>query len=128
MPIYVDWSDTDDDLILARFEGFWTVEEFQRTISDMEAMTADLPHQVYAIAHADHSEGVPRAGNLLPDMRRMFALPVAHFVAVPSSEIATIILEVFTRLRPQWQSRVTFVDTLDEAFAVVEEKRSEANE
>jgi hypothetical protein len=127
MPIHVEWGDDDHTLILAAFEGVWTVEDFGGVITQMETMTTELSHQVYAIAYPKDSQGVPIAGNLLPDMRRMFDLPVAHFVAVPSSEIAEIILEVFTTLRPRWQQRVTFADSLEEAHAIIAEKRAEAS-
>lgn len=124
MPIHASWRDDAKAVITADFEDLWTISDFAQVLQDIRDMCKTVDHPVYAIATRRGRSGLPK-GNLLPHFRRMFELPLAHIVTVPSSELSAKILSVLTGLSPEWQSKITYVKTIEEAEALVEQMMRE---
>lgn len=118
MPIHAHWTDETRTVIYTRFQGSWTLTEFAQVLLDIKDMTRDVAHPVYAIAVGEDTR-MPRTGNLLPHLRRLFMLPLTHIYTVPGTPIATAVLSVLAQLTPDWQERITFVGTVVEAQAQV---------
>lgn len=125
MPVRAEWTDESRTILITHFEGSWTITEFAQVLQDIKGMIKEVPHPVYAIAVGQNSR-VPRTGNLLPHLRNLFLIPLAHIVAVPSTSSDTAVLSLFTQLSPDWHDKITFADSVEAAHAIIAEKRDGA--
>lgn len=117
MPVTTVWYNEEKTLLITKFEGRWTINEFAAALDEIAAMTDGISHPICAIADGRHSAGVPR-GNLLPHLRRMFQLPLVHIVSIAGSTLAEAILNALTSLDPNWRERITFMTDYDEAIRI----------
>lgn len=124
MAITADWYDESHTIIIAKFTGYWTIDEFAIVLGEIDKMTRGLEYPIYAIADGHESKGMPR-GSLIPHLKRMFKLPLTHIAVITGSKLAESILNVLTRLDANWQRHITFVSSIEAAHSVIEQQQAE---
>lgn len=126
MPISAAWDDDDKIVMVVRFDGRWTLDEFAQGVSDVERMLASVSHPVYLLADGSTGQGMPARGNLIPYLRHFFNLNVAHIAVITGTSFGRTMVNMLVSLNPQWQQRVTFVADRAAAEMLLREKQEEA--
>lgn len=126
MPVTARWVDDGKTLIIASFESSWTITEFSQVIDTINEMLETVTHPVYAIAQGKNSRGLPRGGNMIPHLKRVFDMRLEHIVVVPSSPSTNAVLEVLVRLRPKWSKHISFTNDMETAYRILAAHRSQA--
>lgn len=120
MPIIITWYDETERVIVQTFKGAWTLEEYYRSLAEMNAMYAHRPYIVHVIG--DFTEAQMAPTNLLsvrgaveaqtPDNRGLGIL-------VQPGRFIEILLTMVSSLAPRFSKDLHVVATMDEALALI---------
>ena len=122
MPIFADWFDADQTIILLRYEGNWTWNEFYETATDVvHPLLKSTSGTVYLIADFTRTITMPMNG--IMHARNVFKTmpPNWHnMVIVTPSKFIQILVDMFTKLNYQGMGeKISRADTLDEALKLI---------
>lgn len=125
MAIDAKWADDSKKLIITTFEGQWTIAEFAAVLDTISGMMAGITHPVYVLVDGRKSQGLPRGGNLVPHLRRIFSLGLAHITSVTPSRFERSMFGMLLQFNRGWQNQLEFVETMDEAYEIINAKMAE---
>ncbi len=124
MPIHVSWDD-DARTIIRMDVTPYTWDEFHSAFEAAFMLAASVPGQVDFIAVTSPDIRTPDP-NFLPQLQKVVAaMPpnVGMIVLAGGSEFGRTMISIVARVTG-WAKRFAIVDTLDEARALIAERRS----
>ncbi len=132
MPIYTEWFDADQHIILIRYEGNWTWNEFYKTATDtVHPLLKSTSRTVYLIADYTHTTTMPMNG--IMHARNVFkSMPTNwhKMVIVTSHKFIQILVDMFQKMNYQGMGeKISRANSIDDALKMIRtmEKDSTAN-
>lgn len=124
--VHVRWDDSEQSIIIYNFEAGWDWDDFYRARAEATTMMNSVPHLVSVIAY-QHYAGAYLAPNVLSHLKSMVKSRHPRLeltVIVLSSPFTRQIFTLFLKLSPEASRWYRFVDTLDQARAVITTHRA----
>ncbi|MEO8606269.1 MAG: hypothetical protein ABI690_00180 [Chloroflexota bacterium] len=124
MPVHIQWDNPEKSIIMARYEGRWTWEEFYQAAKDCEALAATVPHQINIIA--DMVDGFLPQGAPFGHAQKVASHngPQMGFIVVVSgSRFIQGLMNVSARVVPVWREKYRAANSVEEARRMIEEER-----
>lgn len=126
MNIKVSWDNDDKTVIRYDFEGPWTWDDFRIAAEEAFAMTRSVEHTVDTISN--FFPGVLLPANAMFQFRRIMEEAPKNRgvnVIVGSSAFIRTMVMMFSSVNRQLAKRIVIVDRLDQARAVLAERRKQ---
>lgn len=120
MPVQVDWLDNQQDIVILRFTGTWTWDEFFPARQQARELIQTVDHTVHIILDWTASDGrLP--GNLISNLRRAAQqrLPNTGRFYILSSRY--ILAKTLINMTARMSDRIPlmFVDSIDDVVKAV---------
>lgn len=127
MPITPQWDDDARTIIVSVYEGRWTWEDLHQANAQINAMLEGITHPVDYISDMRHGNTLPR-GHVMAQAQRVMSSSQASqdslVVFVGANHFLQALWESFTRVYRQMANNYRFVDTLEDARALITTHRS----
>lgn len=122
MPIYADWFDNEQKIILLRYEGNWTWNEFYETATNrVHPLLKSTSGTVNLIADYTHTTTMPMNG--IMHARNAFkSMPTNwhNMIIVTSNKFIQILVDMFQKMNYQGMGeKILRASTLDEALSMI---------
>lgn len=124
MGIHYEWL---DDIAVCRIEAPWSWEEYDRVGQEMMSEIAALDSPVANILDITKMGPIPSGNPLAHLQKASKSMPKNLYlsVLVGAPYGATIFMDILFRLQPESKQKARFVKTLDEALALIEQRKAE---
>jgi len=119
----MDWDNTERTIIRVIFDGVWSAEDIYRMINKGVSMLESVDHPVDSIFDFSHSTFSPK--NLLSTAEKMESdLNNNHRLAIliKANVYIKSMLKVARVFAPQALANLHFVNSLDEAYAIIDQQ------
>lgn len=128
MPIHVNWFDDTQQIILLRYEGNWTWNDFYNSADEIvHPLMQGTANTVYLIADYTHTTTMPMNG--IMHARSAFkTMPTNwhNMVIVTSNKFIQILVDMFQKMNYQGMGeKILRANTLDEALRVIRDLEKE---
>ncbi len=128
MPITVVWDDDDHSIVRYVYDGAWTWLDLRAAADQAVAMSRSVPHRVDILADLRRSGPLP-VRNAIPVLKYMAEVSppnmlIGIFVVVSGGIHVQALGNIFRRVHPSIGVRNFFVNTLEEAYALIEQDRA----
>lgn len=124
MGIKVNWYDKDKTIVRYEFEGQWRWDDLHEAIKQVNALLESVNHPVYIIIDVTEGTIVPAGAFSHMRMRSMNAAPNwAGGIFVGMNTFLKTLITTFIKVYPKLGERYAVCNTMDEALAVIAEKR-----
>lgn len=120
MGIKIVWDSSGHRILRQVMDGEWTADEYRHISERTEKLLRGLKHVVHIIIDAQDSTRTP--SNLLAVMRQVDKHKPANLgevVVVGADDVLYTMLEASRRIAPHLMARMRFVDSLQDAYAVI---------
>jgi hypothetical protein len=129
MGIAVHWKDEMKAIIVLEFESQWTWDDLYNATQQMYRMLDEIDHTAYTITDLRKSRGVP-SGFLAHarrlTMRRDPRIKVSAIVG--ANGLVEVAVDIIRKVYKNAIDSAVFVDTLEEAEAIIAERRAVTGE
>jgi hypothetical protein len=127
MPVTVDWYDDEKQIIYYRFEGLWSWAQFLSGWERVGDLLDSIDHEAHIIGDFTRSLRFP--ADLVRHIRETRRLAEQHpraglVVVIGVDWYIQTLWRFLTGIMPGIQFQPHFVDTLDEALALIAAHRS----
>ena len=126
MPVTNAWADDTKTVLINDFQGRWTWEEFEAGVFRGYDMMKGLDHTVYVIAK--NFTNTPK-GNAMAAFRRVEDFPPNLALLIIHSEsmnsLGRTLINVFLKVYGRQAGKVLYVDSMDNAFKIVEKYKQQ---
>lgn len=129
MPVTIDWHDDTQTILHYHFTSPWTWEEYRAAIEQAWALAESVDHPTDTITDMRHSRAVP--DNLFRNIRQsMVEIPdsTQTIVLVGTNMLVEAMLGIMRRLYPQQMGKFFTADSIEEARALIAERRAVVEE
>jgi hypothetical protein len=122
--IYIEWDDAEQTIIRWDFYR-WTWKDFHAAAMQVEAMfvAANKPFYVPSILNLKHSGSIPIGAFPHFSMAIDMMETDGWTVITEASGFARMLAVVFMRFNPKARGKVYFADTLEDARALIAQRR-----
>ncbi len=127
MPITVEWYNDAKTILLERFEGDWTLDEYKRLIDEARLMLSTVDHTVHILV--DGRLKSPRLPANLISGGMLYAarhLPpnqgITVFVGVDA--VSAIFVNIARNIGPRLHRTLFTTDTVEDALRIIEQQAS----
>lgn len=122
MPVSVEWDNEERTIILWTVAGKWTWKEFDAAYEKMKEMAGSVSHPIDGIYDLSQSILIP--ADVATHVK--FAFPyrppnLRHIIAIGLDSYIQLLWNTLTTMPSLKQWRVHFVDTMEEAYAFIEQ-------
>lgn len=123
--IRVEWDDEEKTILYYRFGPGWTWEDFWAAHDVVNAMLAEVPHQVDLIADFEGSR-LPALRDLGQFRRaqEIMAEQIGVVVVTGGQPFLDALVTAFSRIYEQYAARLLTAESADEARALLAQRRS----
>src|SRR5215510_5936004 len=100
MPIIVEWQDEAKTVVLQRYDGRWTWDEFYVACTqDTVNLMRTVPHTVHIFADFTKAQGVPIGGAMLHARNVMQHYPAnwGTLIIVGANHFINLLVDMFRR-------------------------------
>ncbi len=126
MPVSFTQDIKQTDVALLKYEGNWTVAEYEEAYKQMLAYTSELGSDVYLISNFLESGSVPpnvltlaaRSTRQLPDN-------IILIVTINSSRFVTTLMDIAGKLNRELGKKTVAVRSVEEAYSEVARRRND---
>ncbi len=130
MPITVVWDDEAHSIVRYVLEGKWEWNEFRPFIDQAAAMTRTVDHRVDTVADLRRSAPLPMK-NAFPTLKHLAIMTPDNalqgiFVVIGGGVFVRSLGATFKRIYPHIGAATYFVETLEEAHALIARDRARA--
>lgn len=125
MPVRFEWDNAEKTIIREIFEGKWDLTDLMRMFDESGVEIGKVDHRVDVIMDFRESTKI-LPGNLLSSMRsidRRAPTNMGISVVVGASNYIKSLIDVMRRLMPKPLARVRVVETLEQAYAAIQQER-----
>jgi hypothetical protein len=124
MPIQVTWGNPEKTILLETVEGEWTLADVYAMLKQANTMIASVPHTVDVIADLTNSQFTPNnLFSALNDAQRNQPYNTGLIIAVKANRYLKAIADVAMKLWPETAQHYRFVDTVEQAYQLIEENK-----
>jgi hypothetical protein len=124
MPIKVEWHNEAKTVVVQRYDGRWTWDEFHIACTrDTSNLMRTVPHTVHIFADFTKAQGVPIGGAMLHARNVMQHYPPnwGTLVIVGANHFINLLVEMFRRTFSTTLGNKTFTAaTLEDAYKLIE--------
>lgn len=127
MPVTVSWADDEHTIVMNQYDGLCTLDEVHQAITAGYNLIHSVPHEVDSIIYYTKGSSV-RSNDLLSvtgRLERQRPPNLRQTVVVGSPRFLKVLFEVVKKTAPRVTENVTLVNTLDEAWALIRQKRNQ---
>lgn len=126
MAVSIEWANHEHTVILWTISGKWTWKEFDAAHEKMIRMSASVNHLVDSIYDLRQSILIP--ADVTTHVK--YAFPhkpsnLRHMIAVGLDSYLQLLWNTLTSMPSLRQWRAHFVDTMEEAYALIEETNNQ---
>jgi hypothetical protein len=125
MTIEVGWENEEKTILIERFDGAWTWEEFYAAIQQAASMMAEVEHRVDVLADMIKADRPP-SGTAMTHARNMMRLYPDNWgimVIVANNLLITTSVNMFRRLfRANLGKKIHTAKTVEEAYVLIAEQ------
>lgn len=123
MPVRAEWANAEKTILLEIIEGEWTLTDVFALVEMANKMVAGVTQKVDIIA--DLTNAHFSKANLLSALgsiqRSQSSTNVGKVIAVKANNYLKAITNVASKLSPKAVGNIMFVETLDQAYALLNE-------
>jgi hypothetical protein len=126
MPVQVVWDDEAQTVVRQIYEGHTILDDYISATDEVARLAKTVPHTIHSVM--DRTRIVRTPGSMLPAMRyaNQHVPPnLGLRIVLKASMFTRIIVDVGRRVAPHLVQNLFFVETLDEARALIEKHRSD---
>jgi len=120
MPANCDWIDESKTIIVVKYEGNWTWDEFFAVADKGRALANSVPYRVDYILDMQHGNQ-PRNGSMLTNSRTVMErrAPNSGIFVTLSTPFVKVMLNVFKNFDREHGSIMYAATTVEEAKALI---------
>ncbi len=124
MAVHYEWQ---NDIAICTIEAPWTWEEFDRIGAAMSAEISAVDAPMANIIDITRMGAIPPGNPLAHLQKTSRGLPKNLYlsVLVGAPYGATIFMDILFRMQPQEKQKTRFVKTMEEALALIEQRKTE---
>lgn len=126
MPACVGWDNEQKTIIRQQFFGDWTFEDYVTSSTELQRLTASMPHTVNVIVDYTESKTYPRKILAAAQtLSRNFPVNEGVVMIVQGPPYILAAFEVIFKLCPKSGKNVHHVDSLEDAYAAIQRYETE---
>ncbi len=126
MPVSIYWDNDEKTILVEKFDGHWTIEEYYRLVDTDAEWLGQVPHMVHVIYDATTSSMPPRqifsgiqyALKKLPPNQGLT-------VFVKLNRVMTMFVDVASQISPRFARTHYYAETIEEARRIIAYKSGE---
>ena len=124
MGIRYEWR---NDIVVFTMEVPWTLQEYDRMAQEMMNEIAQIDRPVANIVDVSKMGAIPPGNPLwhLQKVARSMPSNLYLSILVGAPYGLTIFMDILFRLQPESKQKARFVNTIDEAIALIEKRKAE---
>ena len=127
MPIVVVWDNAEKNIIRFDVTGNWSWDDFDAAFATAAKMIDEVGHSVYFITDQGSFAKPPNGSfNHVKHIIESTDKSTILSVFVTKNMFARVIVQVFGRLFPLMGEKIRFVETMEEAHALVNRHKVES--
>lgn len=127
MPASVDWDNEQKTIIRQQIFGDWTFEDYMTSVTELQRLTASMPHTVNVIVDYTESKTYPRKILAIAQtLDRNFPANEGIVMIVQGPPYITAVFEVIFKLYRRVGQNIHHVNSLEEACAAIHEYEAQA--
>ena len=121
MTIDVHWYDVDEEVLIYRFNGEWTSDEFREAVSCAAQLSKEkAPKIIHTIVDMADTNSVPfDLFSQIPHVRSNAQPNGGLIVVVHAPNIFVNVIRMMLTYLPNINSRIRMVDSMEEALTLV---------
>lgn len=123
MPIQLFWDNAEKTILMEKYEGRWTVEDYYRLVDKFSIKCAEVPHTAHLIADLGDSSMPP--GQMLAGIQyaiKNYPPNTGIMVYVGVNRVMTMFIELGRQFSPRFSQFVYTADTVEAARRLIAEK------
>jgi len=123
MPITTSWYDEDHRVVVQRYVGKYTWEEFSQEAENTRTLANSVPYNLVLLIDESQSNFMP-SGNVLANGRSaMTGMPenYTQVIVVIQSRLVEVFANLLFEMMPRYRSRMKIVKTVEEGEKLVAE-------
>jgi hypothetical protein len=126
MPASVAWENVEKTIIRQQLIGNWSFEEYMKSASETQTLTASQPHTVHVIIDFTASDSHPTrllaAGNSLD---RNLPSNQGIVVVVQCPTYVQAVFEILVKMYPRVGANSFNAESLEEAYALIRQHEAQ---
>lgn len=128
MPVEATWYDEDHTIIVQKFIGNWTLDDYLSNIAVTQNMIASVTHTVHVITDlTDHNTPPTRIMSANRWVENTVQDNVGLTILINAGPFLTNLIKISRPLMPRTFKDTHFVKSMDDALALIETYRADTD-